>query len=208
MLKISALTGVLLMIFLSTSAFPSNKELTGKIRIGERSTGSDYEEEDGDRDYKIHEYGLKWADTLKKLYYDVSYLFEDKDYVVGDRLDNKRRTGKNNYTYIFKKTKEHLIKGNLDLRYTEKRFKHKPTGNYDRFKLLLGPTYEKKDNFKLDLSWGLDRYTYSSGSQKNLTIGSTSAKLTKHIKPDVSKVVASYRIEEADKKAPGKDRTK
>ena len=76
--------------------------LSGNIETGYRSTGEDYQEEDGDAEYRYQSYYFRFDQFLNPRFkYNLTGSYLDKQYETADSGDNITRSITGNGTYSF-----------------------------------------------------------------------------------------------------------
>lgn len=183
--------------------------MSGYAESGDSSTAQDYEEEDSDEGYSYRKYHIKFKqDISQTVGYDISSLFQKKDYTAQDSLDNSVRSFKSDWFYYPEKPNEKAVRLDLRLQYKERRFPNSRLSEYNRTFISPGFSSEKEGVYGWDFSFGIDDYDY-------LSLGGKDA-LKTFIRPKARKwfwnkrllLLAAYKLETSDHKNINRRRTK
>ena len=187
----------------------SPASVSGFFDRGKKSTLDDYESEELSADYSFQKYFLRWDEKLSpKLNASLSVQDYDKDYRQSDALDNKTRSVKSGWVYMVQKDSQTSLEADLGLKYQTKRFTNSPINEYDQVKALPSISYDKKDDYQIDFSLGLDDYVYQHAGQKDQRSVLSSLGLNKFLLDKRLRLSGDYKIDNTRRSVTDRRKTK
>lgn len=181
---------------------------SGFIEAGNRSQAEDYDEEENDREYRYQYYHLKLRYKPSDIFnYEFGSFIYDKDYSSNDSLDNISKIINAKASYILRKTDRNTIKLTLKFKYKEKRFRNKPSSEYNQ--VLFSPklSFAEKNSYKIDLGAGVNNYDYLNSGNDQLKLFSALG-VKKYLLEKTIVLTSSYKFETTTSNQAGKRRNK
>ena len=193
----------------SASAKAEDFVFSGYSEAGRRSQAEDFAEEDTDEDYGYQNYHLKFEQRAsERLSYDVSSFVYRKDYKARNSLDNISRIFKAGLAYDLKRFEQELIRFDFKLKSRQRRYKNSPASEYDEISAAPALTFEEKDNYRVDLTLGVDNFDYLAEGEKDQFKTSAGLGGRKHFLEKRLTLISSYRIERLDQEKANRKKTK
>lgn len=182
---------------------------SGYGEAGRRSQAEDFAEEDTDEGYSYQNYHLKIEQKISsRLNYDAGSFVYRKDYKDRDSLDNISRIFKAGLSYDLKRLEDERIGLDLKLKSRQKRYKNSPLSEYDEIGAAPGLTFEEKDNYRIDLTLGVDNFDYLAEGEKDQFKTSAGLGAQKHFLEKRLALVSSYKIERLEQEKANREKTK
>lgn len=146
--------------------------------------------------------------SLSGLSYDVSSFVYHKDYKTRDSLDNISRIFKAGLAYDLKRFEQELIRFDFKLKVRQKRYQNNPASEYDEIGAAPALTFEEKDNYRVDLTLGVDNFNYLAEGEKDQFKTLAGMGTKKHFLEKRLTMVSSYKIEQLEQKKANHKKTK
>ena len=182
---------------------------SGYGEAGRRSQAEDFAEEDTDEDYSYQNYHLKLEQRIsERLNYDVSSFVYRKDYKARDSLDNVSRIFKAGLAYDLKRFEQELIRFDFKLKSRQRRYKNSPASEYDEIGLVPGLIFEEKDNYRIDVTLGVDNFDYLAEGEKDQFKTLAGLGGRKHFLEERLILISSYKIERQNQEKANRKKTK
>lgn len=193
----------------SASAKAGDFVFSGYGEAGRRSQAEDFAEEDTDEGYSYQNYHLKIEQKVSsRLNYDAGSFVYRKDYKDRDSLDNVSRIFKAGLSYDIKKLENERIGLDLKLKSRQKRYKNSPGSEYDEIGASPALTLEQKDNYRIDLTLGVDSFDYLSEGEKDQLKTSAGLGAQKHFLEERLALLSSYKVERLEQEKANREKTK
>jgi hypothetical protein len=138
--------------------------LSSYAETGSRSTGEDYQEENGDSEYRYQTYYFRFDQLLNTQFnYNLTGSFYTRTYETDSDVDGDNATrsftGNGSYTY------SPLLAMNLFVKYRNKQYDHDPSANYRQYTVLPAIKVTINRNYSGGIQFGLNRYRYTRNEE-------------------------------------------
>lgn len=193
----------------NASAKTGDFVFSGYGEAGRRSQAEDFAEEDTDEGYSYQNYHLKLERRASdRLNYDAGSFVYRKDYKERNSLDNISRIFKAGLSYDLKRLGDERIWFDFKLKSRQKRYKNSPASEYDEVGVMPALTFEEKDNYRIDLTLGVDNFDYLAEGEKDQLKTSAGLDVQKHFLEKRLALLSSYKVERLEQEKANREKTK